>query len=198
MSRRGASRKGAGPRARARADPAPCLPDLVSRRKPCRHHRAMRIVVGVDGSPSSIEALEWALGQAILTGSTIDAVCAWHYPSSLRRCRPGQYADYRRAGRRDAGQGDRRAARTADRGLRRRTRFARSWSRRTPPGPCSTQAQHASLAGGRLPRARRAHRGAARLGQPARRRTTPPARSSSSGTGCSTPCSPGTQRRSET
>jgi len=41
-----------------------------------------RIVAGVDGSPSSIQALKWALGQAVLTGSAIDAVCAWHYPST--------------------------------------------------------------------------------------------------------------------
>ncbi len=45
--------------------------------------QSQRIVVGVDGSPSSIKALEWALGQANLTGGTIDAVCAWHYPSSF-------------------------------------------------------------------------------------------------------------------
>ncbi len=45
--------------------------------------RSQRIVVGVDGSPSSVKALEWALGQAILTGGTVEAVCAWHYPSSF-------------------------------------------------------------------------------------------------------------------
>ena len=36
-----------------------------------------RIVVGVDGSPSSAEALEWAVAEARLTGATIDAVYAW-------------------------------------------------------------------------------------------------------------------------
>ena len=41
-----------------------------------------RIVVGVDGSPSSIQALEWAIGQAALTGASIEAVIAWHYPNS--------------------------------------------------------------------------------------------------------------------
>jgi nucleotide-binding universal stress UspA family protein len=35
------------------------------------------IVVGVDGSPSSVEALRWALGQASLTGDAVEAVCAW-------------------------------------------------------------------------------------------------------------------------
>ena len=41
-----------------------------------------RIVVGVDGSPSSIKALEWAIGQAALTGASIEAVIAWHYPQT--------------------------------------------------------------------------------------------------------------------
>jgi nucleotide-binding universal stress UspA family protein len=40
---------------------------------------AHRIVVGVDGSPSSIAALRWAIQQAKLTGSTIDAVIAWEF-----------------------------------------------------------------------------------------------------------------------
>jgi nucleotide-binding universal stress UspA family protein len=39
-----------------------------------------RIVVGVDGSPSSREALKWAIRQAELTGAGIEAVIAWHYP----------------------------------------------------------------------------------------------------------------------
>jgi nucleotide-binding universal stress UspA family protein len=41
-----------------------------------------RIVVGVDGSPSSCEALRWAVQQAALTGSAVDAVIAWHDPAS--------------------------------------------------------------------------------------------------------------------
>ena len=41
---------------------------------------AGRIVVGVDGSPSSRAALAWAVGQAELTGASVDAVTAWHYP----------------------------------------------------------------------------------------------------------------------
>ena len=41
-----------------------------------------RIVVGVDGSPSSREALRWAVRQAALTGSVLDAVIAWHDPAS--------------------------------------------------------------------------------------------------------------------
>jgi len=36
-----------------------------------------RIVVGVDGSASSDQALRWALRQAELTGATVEAVNAW-------------------------------------------------------------------------------------------------------------------------
>ncbi|HEU5129234.1 MAG TPA: universal stress protein [Glycomyces sp.] len=42
-----------------------------------REHEQGRIVVGVDGSPSSVAALRWALGQAELTGATVEAVNAW-------------------------------------------------------------------------------------------------------------------------
>jgi len=41
-----------------------------------------RIVVGVDGSPSSREALRWSARQTALTGSVVDAVIAWHDPAS--------------------------------------------------------------------------------------------------------------------
>ncbi len=40
-----------------------------------------RIVVGVDGSPGSREALRWAARQAELTGAELDAVIAWQYPA---------------------------------------------------------------------------------------------------------------------
>ncbi len=40
-----------------------------------------RIVVGVDGSAPSKAALAWALGQAGLTSSVVDAVIAWEYPA---------------------------------------------------------------------------------------------------------------------
>src|ERR1700761_39726 len=40
------------------------------------------IVVGVDGSPSSIKALEWGIGQAALTSASVEAVTAWHFPNS--------------------------------------------------------------------------------------------------------------------
>ncbi|GAB2727009.1 universal stress protein [Kitasatospora kifunensis] len=40
-----------------------------------------RVVVGVDGSPSSHAALRWALRQAELTGATVYAVGVWEPPS---------------------------------------------------------------------------------------------------------------------
>lgn len=40
-----------------------------------------RIVVGVDCSPASREALRWAVEQARLTGSQVHAVMAWDWPS---------------------------------------------------------------------------------------------------------------------
>ncbi|WP_405362019.1 universal stress protein [Kitasatospora sp. NBC_00085] len=41
-----------------------------------------RIVVGVDGSPSSIDALSWAVDQARTRGAVIEAVAAWQHPVS--------------------------------------------------------------------------------------------------------------------
>jgi nucleotide-binding universal stress UspA family protein len=41
-----------------------------------------RIVVGIDGSEHSREALRWALRQARLTGGSVDMVTAWRYPAS--------------------------------------------------------------------------------------------------------------------
>jgi nucleotide-binding universal stress UspA family protein len=39
-----------------------------------------RIVVGVDGSPSSLDALRWAVEQARTRDATVDAVACWQYP----------------------------------------------------------------------------------------------------------------------
>ena len=54
-----------------------------------------RIVVGIDGSPSSLDALSWAARQADLTGSSLEIVMTWEWPSSYgwaapdpRRLRP--------------------------------------------------------------------------------------------------------------
>lgn len=41
-----------------------------------------RVVVGVDGSPTSIRALQWALRYAERTGAKIEAVHAWQIPTS--------------------------------------------------------------------------------------------------------------------
>jgi nucleotide-binding universal stress UspA family protein len=40
------------------------------------------IVVGVDGSGSSKAALRWAVRQAKLTGSSVEAVTTWRYPTA--------------------------------------------------------------------------------------------------------------------
>jgi nucleotide-binding universal stress UspA family protein len=41
-----------------------------------------RIVVGVDGSEPSKQALRWAIEQAALSGATVEAVGAWEYQSN--------------------------------------------------------------------------------------------------------------------
>jgi nucleotide-binding universal stress UspA family protein len=41
-----------------------------------------RIVVGIDGSPPSLQALDWAATQAHLTGSSLEAVMTWQWPTS--------------------------------------------------------------------------------------------------------------------
>jgi nucleotide-binding universal stress UspA family protein len=41
-----------------------------------------RIVVGVDGSESSLAALRWAVRQAELTGAPLEIVSAWEWPVS--------------------------------------------------------------------------------------------------------------------
>jgi nucleotide-binding universal stress UspA family protein len=41
-----------------------------------------RIVVGVDGSESSVAAVEWALRQAKLTGSSLEVITTWEWPTN--------------------------------------------------------------------------------------------------------------------
>jgi nucleotide-binding universal stress UspA family protein len=41
-----------------------------------------RIVVGIDGSPSSLDALSWAARQAELTATGLEVVTCWEWPSS--------------------------------------------------------------------------------------------------------------------
>jgi nucleotide-binding universal stress UspA family protein len=42
-----------------------------------------RIVVGVDGSDSSVRALEWAARQAELTHDVLDVVTTWEWPANV-------------------------------------------------------------------------------------------------------------------
>lgn len=41
-----------------------------------------RIVVGVDGSTSSIAAVDWAVRQADLTGAVVEALTTWEWPNT--------------------------------------------------------------------------------------------------------------------
>jgi nucleotide-binding universal stress UspA family protein len=41
------------------------------------------VVVGVDGSPQSIAALNWAVRYGEAIGATVRAVRAWHYPAAV-------------------------------------------------------------------------------------------------------------------
>ena len=47
------------------------------------------IVVGVDGSPGSRDALRWAARQARLTGAALRAVASWRWPNYVTRVPPG-------------------------------------------------------------------------------------------------------------
>jgi nucleotide-binding universal stress UspA family protein len=47
------------------------------------------IVVGVDGSETSRDAVRWALSQASLTGAELRAVSSWRWPNYLTRLPPG-------------------------------------------------------------------------------------------------------------
>lgn len=47
-----------------------------------QHHGQTRVVVGIDGSPPSKDALRWAIRYAAATDGVVDAVIAWDYPAS--------------------------------------------------------------------------------------------------------------------
>jgi nucleotide-binding universal stress UspA family protein len=47
------------------------------------------IVVGVDGSTASRDALRWAAGQAKLTGASLRVVSSWRWPNYITRVPPG-------------------------------------------------------------------------------------------------------------
>jgi len=50
---------------------------------PERTPGAGRIVAGIDGSAASLEALSWAARQADLTGTVLEVVMTWEWPTSL-------------------------------------------------------------------------------------------------------------------
>jgi nucleotide-binding universal stress UspA family protein len=47
------------------------------------------VVVGVDGSESSADAVRWAAAQAKLTGAPLRAVATWRWPNYVTRIPPG-------------------------------------------------------------------------------------------------------------
>ncbi len=47
------------------------------------------IVVGVDGSPASKDAVVWAANQATLVGAELRAVASWRWPNYITRLPPG-------------------------------------------------------------------------------------------------------------
>jgi nucleotide-binding universal stress UspA family protein len=57
-------------------------------------HTGGVIVVGVDGSESSIDALKWAATQARLSGASLEAVWAWEWPSSYGWTPPTWASDW--------------------------------------------------------------------------------------------------------
>lgn len=55
--------------------------------------RGPRVVVGVDGSPSSRAAVRWAVRYAGLVGADVDAVAAWDLPGAHTWSAPAVDAD---------------------------------------------------------------------------------------------------------
>ncbi|MFE3323551.1 universal stress protein [Streptomyces sp. NPDC059176] len=55
---------------------------------------APRVVVGIDGSPSSYSALRWAVRHAGLIGATVDAVAAFEVPGAHGWSAPAVDADF--------------------------------------------------------------------------------------------------------
>ncbi|MFF2160174.1 universal stress protein [Streptomyces sp. NPDC058175] len=56
--------------------------------------RVPRIVVGVDGSPSSRAALRWAVRYAGLVGGRVEAVSAWEVPGMASWSAPAVDTDF--------------------------------------------------------------------------------------------------------
>lgn len=55
----------------------------------------MKIMVGVDGTAASRQALRWALGVAGLAGAEVEAARSWTYPSSPQKLEPAEVMDQR-------------------------------------------------------------------------------------------------------
>jgi nucleotide-binding universal stress UspA family protein len=72
-----------------------------------------RIVVGVDGSENSMDALEWAVREARQTGAVVEVVSAWIYPAPLVAPMLFGMAEYAAAGASHAEQAVRRAGEVA-------------------------------------------------------------------------------------
>jgi nucleotide-binding universal stress UspA family protein len=49
---------------------------------PAKQEAAARVVAGIDGSASSLEALAWAARQAEMTGTTLEVIIAWDWPNT--------------------------------------------------------------------------------------------------------------------
>lgn len=45
--------------------------------------RSARVVVGVDGSVASLDAIRWAARYAVLIGAEVEAVTSWFVPSNI-------------------------------------------------------------------------------------------------------------------
>lgn len=60
------------------SEPLPSAPSAPRSSEP-----VPRVVVGVDGSPSSYAALRWAARYARSVGGVVEAVCAWDTPSEI-------------------------------------------------------------------------------------------------------------------
>ncbi|WP_406466513.1 universal stress protein [Streptomyces sp. NBC_01594] len=56
--------------------------------------RIPRVVVGVDGSPASYEALRWAVRYARLVAATVDAVAAYELPGAIGWSAPAVDAEF--------------------------------------------------------------------------------------------------------
>ena len=59
------------------------------RDRPVTAPAAPVIVVGVDGSDGSRDAVRWAAEQARLTGAALRAVASWRWPNYVTRIPPG-------------------------------------------------------------------------------------------------------------